>query len=82
MRLFAIFILKYAIRVTTDGNDGWIEIFNEPSESLGAARTYFEVMSWREPETLRKNYLDLSEGKYQNFEAEIEEMEKYTLWDE
>ena len=72
----------YAIRVITDGDDGWLEFFNEQGESLGAARTYFEVIFWKEPEILRKNYLELSEGKYQDFEAEIEEMSKDTLWTE
>lgn len=74
----------YAIRITTDGDDGWLEIFNEQGESLGAARTYLEVISWKEAESLRQKYLDLSEGKAQFFEdeEEIEEMQKYTLWNE
>lgn len=53
----------YAIRVITDGDDGWLEIFNEQGESLGAARTYLEVISWQKPESLRQKYVDLYEGK-------------------
>lgn len=71
----------YAIRVTTDGDDGWLEVFNERGESLGAARTYLEVISWKSPEILREKYVDLYEGKAEDFEEEIEEMQKYTLWD-
>ncbi len=71
-----------AIRVITDGSDGWLEIFDEQGESLGTARTYLEVISWQKPNILRQKYVDLYEGKAQDFEEEIEEMQKYTLWGE
>jgi hypothetical protein len=36
----------YAVRVTTDGDDGWLEIFDGKGKLLGAARTYLEIVSW------------------------------------
>lgn len=38
--------LTYAIYVTTDGDDGWLEIYAADGTLLGAARTYIEVIGW------------------------------------
>jgi hypothetical protein len=37
-----------------------------------AARTYLEVISWKEAESLRKKYFDLIEGKAEDSEEEIQ----------
>lgn len=43
----------FVVRTTTDGDDGWVELFNENGESLGVGRTYIELVAWDEPEALR-----------------------------
>jgi hypothetical protein len=36
----------YAVRVKTDGDDGWLEIYDENGEFLAAGRTYIELVWW------------------------------------
>ncbi|MBW4654902.1 MAG: hypothetical protein KME20_17950 [Kaiparowitsia implicata GSE-PSE-MK54-09C] len=41
------------VRVQTDGDDGWIEVFDQAGTCLGVGRTYLELVAWGDPETLR-----------------------------
>jgi hypothetical protein len=43
----------YAVRVTTDGDDGWLEVYSETGALLGAGRTYIELVAWGTPESIR-----------------------------
>ena len=36
----------YAIRVRTDGDDGYLEVYDERGKVLAAGRTYLEVVAW------------------------------------
>jgi len=40
--------LTYAVRVTTDGDDGWLFIFDQQGQMLASAQTYLEVVVWAE----------------------------------
>lgn len=43
----------YLIYVTTDGDDGWLELYGLDGSFLGAARRYLELVSWGDVTTLR-----------------------------
>jgi hypothetical protein len=54
--LYAVPILSaqtYAVRTTTDGDDGWLEIYAADGALLGAARTYIELVAWDDVAALR-----------------------------
>ena len=36
----------YAVRAQTDGDDGWLEIYDEHGAFLAAGRTYIELVWW------------------------------------
>ena len=40
----------YAILTNTDGDDGWLELYNQQGENLGMGRTHLETVEWRGPE--------------------------------
>ncbi|HEY9641378.1 MAG TPA: hypothetical protein V6C57_12905 [Coleofasciculaceae cyanobacterium] len=42
----------YAVRVTTDGDDGWLTIFDPQGRLLASAQTYIEVVVWAETQSL------------------------------
>ena len=44
----------YLIYVTTDGDDGWLELYGLDGSFLGAARRYLELVSWGNRQTLRQ----------------------------
>lgn len=44
----------YLIYVTTDGDDGWLELYGRDGTFLGAARRYLELVSWGDPQMLRQ----------------------------
>ena len=44
----------YLIYVTTDGDDGWLELYGRDGAFLGAARRYLELVSWDDPQMLRQ----------------------------
>ena len=64
----------YIVRVSTDGDDGWVEVFNEEGHLLGAARTYIELVAWGYVGTIR-NYV--FNGK---FPDELKDRQIRTLW--
>lgn len=43
----------YLIYVTTDGDDGWLELYGLDGSFLGAARRYLELVEWGDIATLR-----------------------------
>ena len=42
----------YALRITTDGDDGWLVIFDAEGNLLASAQTYVEVIVWADDQTL------------------------------
>jgi hypothetical protein len=45
--------LTYVVRVITDGDDGWLEVFGQDGTPIGTARTNAEQSCWGDCETLR-----------------------------
>ncbi|MBD2081822.1 hypothetical protein [Leptolyngbya sp. FACHB-17] len=43
----------FAVNVSTDGDDGWAELFDAQGQNLGAARTLLEQVAWGEPQAIR-----------------------------
>jgi hypothetical protein len=43
----------YAVRVRTDGDDGWLESYDESGKFLAAGRTYLDLVSWGPVDVLR-----------------------------
>lgn len=64
----------YAVVTTTDGDDGWLELFDLDGNPLGAARTYLELVSWGDPAVLRKQ---VHTGE---FPEELQARMDTTLW--
>ncbi len=48
----------YAVRVTTDGDDGWLEVFDLDGRFLGAGRTYIELIAWTTQKKVREQFGD------------------------
>jgi hypothetical protein len=64
----------YAVRVTTDGDDGWMELYDEQGTELGVGRTYLELIAWGDRATIR--------GEVENgeFPPELSDRDTRTLW--
>lgn len=45
--------ITFAIVVTTDGNDGRLEVYDIEGQLLGAARTYLDKLLWGDCERMR-----------------------------
>jgi hypothetical protein len=45
--------LTYVVRVITDGDDGWLEVFGQDGTPIGTARTNADQSYWGDCETLR-----------------------------
>ncbi len=48
----------YAVRVTTDGSGGWIEVYDLKGHLLGAGRTYLELIAWAPRKEVRQQFGD------------------------
>ena len=46
----------FTTRVTTDGSDGWLEIYDAGGNNLGAARTDCNKIAWRSLDWIRENF--------------------------
>ncbi len=46
--------ITYAVRITTDGDDGVLIIFDQQGQVLASAQTYLEVVVWAEDQTDEK----------------------------
>ena len=42
----------YALRITTDGDDGWLVLFDAEGNLIASAQTYIEVIIWADDQTL------------------------------
>ncbi|MGB3403219.1 MAG: hypothetical protein WBA77_11055 [Microcoleaceae cyanobacterium] len=62
----------YVVKVTTDREDGWVEMFDLKGNQLAAGRTYRELISWGPVEEIRQ-YL----YKYDEYPAELWEKIKH-----
>lgn len=43
----------WSVFARTDGDDGWLEVFDEAGHSLGAARTYIDLLCWTDTDQIR-----------------------------
>lgn len=66
--------LLYAVHTITDGDDGWLEVYDEKGNLLGAARRYIELLAWGEVEAIRNTV------EHTDFPAELEFRMSATLW--
>ena len=64
----------YLVVVTTDGDDGWVEAYDNAGILLAAGRTYIELIHWGEREAIRANTDD------SEFPEELADRFKRTLW--
>lgn len=64
----------YAVYVTTDGDDGWIEVYDTQGELVGAGRTYIELIAWGDINIIR------SLVETRDFPPELDERQEMTLW--
>lgn len=45
--------ITFGVVVTTDGDDGWLEVYDIEGQQLGAARTCFDKVLWGDCEEMR-----------------------------
>jgi hypothetical protein len=64
----------YAVRVTTDGDDGWLELYDEQGTELGVGRTYLELVGWGDRATIRAQ---VQSGE---FPPQLSDRATRTLW--
>lgn len=64
----------YLIYVTTDGDDGWLELYGLDGSFLSAARRYLELVTWDDRQTLRQQ---TATGE---FPAALQHRMADTLW--
>jgi hypothetical protein len=65
----------YAVRVRTDGDDGYVEVYDGKGKFLAAGRTYLEVVAWGTREWLRAQVAQPSE-----LPPELQDADDRTLW--
>ena len=64
----------FITRTTTDGDDGWVELFTSNGDAMGYGRTYIELVSWGEKDDIRA----LTESS--EFPADLDNRNEQTLW--
>lgn len=64
----------FLVRTTTDGDDGWVELYDQAGIELGVGRTYIELIGWGDRDEIR--------GMVNNgeFPDELENRQEDTLW--
>ncbi|MEO1210965.1 MAG: hypothetical protein AAFX78_15685 [Cyanobacteria bacterium J06638_20] len=45
--------LVYAVRAATDGDDGWLELYDASGALLRTGRTYIELVAWGDRDEIR-----------------------------
>jgi hypothetical protein len=65
----------YAVRVRTDGDDGYLEVYDEKGKFLAAGRTYLEVVAWGARKWLRAQVARPGE-----LPPELQDAGARTLW--
>ena len=69
--------LTYGVRITTDGDDGSLAVFDQQGQPLAAAQTYLEVVVWAEaPISQAQAAIALLASPLPGFEA----AKSQTLW--
>lgn len=63
-----------AVRTTTDGDDGWLEIYTLDGQRIGVGRTYLELVGWGATAPIRAE-TDTA-GFFPSFQARFGQ----TLW--
>jgi hypothetical protein len=66
----------YAVRVTTDGDDGWLTIFDAEGQLLASAQTYLEVVAWADISLISGQLNEIFKAPIPGFEA----AQSQTLW--
>jgi len=77
-RIYAVAVegeLTYAVRTTTDGDDGYLEVFDEQGALLACGRTNLEVVAWGSRDWLRDQVAKLGE-----FPPEMKDAAARTSW--
>ncbi|MEM0999785.1 MAG: hypothetical protein AAGN35_22190 [Bacteroidota bacterium] len=64
----------FVVRVITDGDDGWIELYTSEGEPVGYGRTVMELISWGDRDEIRA-YTDSG-----GFPDELEARRGDSLW--
>jgi hypothetical protein len=64
----------YVVRVTTDGDDGWLELFDAEGCALDVGRTYLELVAWGDRDLLRAEVQDGT------FPPALADRQTQTLW--
>jgi hypothetical protein len=49
----------YAVRVRTDGDDGWLEVFDDQGKLIGSSLTFLDIVSWEDREAIREKFKTL-----------------------
>lgn len=65
----------YAVRVRTDGDDGYLEVYDGKGKFLAAGRTYVEIVAWGSREWLRAQAAQPGE-----LPPELQDAGDRTLW--
>jgi len=65
----------YAIRVRTDGDDGYLEIYDDQGGFLAAGRTYLEIIAWGSRDWLRGQAAQPG-----SLPPELQDAHERTLW--
>ncbi|QLE56277.1 hypothetical protein [Nostoc sp. TCL26-01] len=66
--------MTYALRVTTDGDDGCLEVYDQHGLEIGVGRTYLELISWGNVDEIRTYLHDY------DFPANLNNKEQMTVW--
>ncbi len=66
--------VTYAVLLSTDGDDGWLEIYDRHGQQVGVGRTYLELIGWGEVDEIRAQTHDF------DFPISLQDKEKKTLW--
>ena len=64
----------YLVKVSTDGDDGWVELYDTEGFFLSAGRTYIELVAWGSLPEIR-NYVYSS-----GFPKSMADRSERTLW--
>jgi len=64
----------FIVMTTTDGDDGWVELYDVNGEELGVGRTYIELVSWGDRDTIR------AQVQTGEFPPELSDRAERTLW--
>jgi hypothetical protein len=67
-------VLTYAVCDLTDGDDGWLEIYDISGSKIAAGRTYIELISWCKIEEIR------SQARTSEFPPDLVDRRTRTFW--